>query len=236
MKGIDRLLELQELDLSTDRLEARRQEIETGREIADARSRQEELEHRLGEIRMALDAVNGEQTRLEGDAGMLAQKAEAEERRLYDGSVANPKELESIQAELKNLGERRSRLEDGILEQMERREQLEGGLPQLEAEVAEARARVAEIETSSERELEEIAAALGERAAEREALVREMDEELLDLYGDLRSKKKGVGAAALVDGVCQGCRQQLSPLELDRMKKVEGVRRCDYCRRILILA
>lgn len=236
MKGIERLLELQELDLSADRLVARREEIESGQELAEARRRQEELEHRLGEIRMALDAVNGEQTRLEGDAAMLAQKAEAEEKRLYDGSVANPKELESIQAELKSLGQRRSRLDDGILEQMERREQLESGLPQLEAEVAEARARVAEIETSSETELVEIAAALEERAEERAKLVQELDGELVDLYDDLRSKKKGVGAAALVDGVCQGCRQQLSPLELDRIKKVEGVRRCDYCRRILILA
>lgn len=236
MKGIESLLELQELDLSADRLVARREEIESGQELAEARRRQEELEHRLGEIRMALDAVNGEQTRLEGDAAMLAQKAEAEEKRLYDGSVANPKELESIQAELKSLGQRRSRLDDGILEQMERREQLESGLPQLEAEVAEARARVAEIETSSETELVEIAAALEERAEERAKLVQELDGELVDLYDDLRSKKKGVGAAALVDGVCQGCRQQLSPLELDRIKKVEGVRRCDYCRRILILA
>lgn len=236
MRGIDRLLELQELDLSVGRLAARRAEIESGQELAEARRSQEELEHRLGEIRMALDAVNGEQTRLEGDAGTLAQKAEAEQKRLYDGSVANPKELESIQAELKNLGERRSRLEDGILEQMERREQLERGLPQLEAEVAEARTRVAEIEASSETEVEEIGVALGERADERSKLVQEIDEELLDLYEDLRSKKKGVGAAALLNGVCQGCRQQLSPLELDRIKKVEGVRRCDYCRRILIFA
>lgn len=233
---MDRLLGLQELDLSIARLETRREEIESGQELAEARRRQEELEQRLGETRMALDGVNGEQTRLEGDVSMLSQKAQAEEKRLYDGSVANPKELEAIQAELKNLRERRSRLEDGILEQMERREQLESGLPQLEAEVAEARARAAEIETSSETELEEIASALGERAGDRAALVREIDEELVELYEDLRSKKKGVGAAALVDGVCQGCRQQLSPLELDRLKKVDGVRRCEYCRRILILA
>ncbi|HEX6261274.1 MAG TPA: C4-type zinc ribbon domain-containing protein [Actinomycetota bacterium] len=232
---MDRILELQELDLSVDRLQARREEIESGKELAEARRRQEVLEGRLGETRMALDGVTGEQARLENDVSMLTQKAEAEERRLYDGSVANPKELESIQAELKNLRDRRSRLEDGILEQMERREQLEGGLPQLEAEVEEARARVAEIEVSSETELQDIGSALGERAGERAALVHEIDEELLDLYEDLRSKKKGVGAAALVDGVCQGCRQQLSPLELDRLKKLDGVRRCDYCRRILIL-
>ncbi len=41
--------------------------------------------------------------------------------------------------------------------------------------------------------------------------------------------------AALVDGVCQGCHQKLSPMELDRLKRASGVRRCDYCRRILVI-
>ena len=234
MKGLDRLLELQDLDLSIDRLEARRREIESGEELATSRRGMEALEQRLGEVRMALDGINSEQARLEGDAGMLTQKLEAEEKRLYDGSVANPKELEAIQAELRNLRERRSRLEDGIIEQMERRENIAGGLPQLETEVREARDRVAEIETSAERELTDIAAALIDRRAERERLVASFDEELLELYEELRASKKGVGAAALLDGVCQGCREQLSPLERDRLKKVEGIRRCPHCRRILI--
>ena len=234
MKGLDRMLELQELDLSVDRLEARRREIESGEELAATRRAMETLEQRLGEVRMALDGINSEQARLEGDAGMLTQKLEAEEKRLYDGSVANPKELESIQAELRNLRERRSRLEDGIIEQMERRENIEGGLPQLETEVREARDRVAEIETSAERELVDIASALGDRRGEREQLLASFDEELLELYEELRGSKKGVGAAALADGVCQGCREQLSPLERDRLKKTEGIRRCPHCRRILI--
>lgn len=235
MKGLDRLLELQELDLSVDRLRARRREIESGEELGTARRAMEQLELRLGEVRMALDAVSGEQSRLENDASMLTQKMEAEERRLYDGSVANPKELESIQAELKNLRERLSRMDDLVLEQMERREKIEAGLPGLEGDVARARERVAQIETSSETELSDIATALQERAAERERMVPSFDEELLETYEDLREKKKGVGAAALVDGVCQGCRERLSPLELDRLKKGEGLRRCEYCRRILVL-
>lgn len=235
MKGLDRLLELQELDLSIDRLGARRGEIESGEELRAGRQRMEGLEQRLGEVRMALDGINSEQQRLEGDVGKLTQKLEAEEKRLYDGSVANPKELEAIQAELRNLRDRRSRLEDGIIEQMERRENIEGGLPQLEAEVHEARDRVAEIETSAETELADIAKALEDRRVEREGLVAAFDEELLELYEELRGSKKGVGAAALVDGVCQGCREQLSPLERDRIKRVEGIRRCPHCRRILVL-
>ena len=56
----------------------------------------------------------------------------------------------------------------------------------------------------------------------------------MELYEDLRKQKKGIGVAALIDGVCQGCHEQLSAMELDRIKRVEGVRRCEYCRRILV--
>src|SRR5438477_114287 len=81
-----------------------------------------------------------------------------------------------------------------------------------------------------------IEAALVSRRSEREALGPELDEELLELYEDLRRQKKGIGAAALQDGVCQGCHQKLSALELERLKRTEGIRRCEYCRRILVFA
>jgi hypothetical protein len=133
------------------------------------------------------------------------------------------------------LRRRKSLIEDAVLAQMERREDLGSRLPPLEAELAEARERLAEIGGESVRELEHIGRALAERTAERAALVPEIDEELVELYEDLRAQKRGVGAAALEDGVCQGCHQKLSPLELERIKRSEGIRRCEYCRRILIL-
>jgi predicted nucleic acid-binding Zn-ribbon protein len=40
----------------------------------------------------------------------------------------------------------------------------------------------------------------------------------------------------LVDGVCQACHEKLSAMELDRLKRTEGVKRCEYCRRIVVFA
>lgn len=234
-RGLDRLLEIQDLDLAIDRLEARRRDLEAGTDVAEARRRAEVAEERVGELRLALDSVVREQSRLETEADSLERKMDAEQRRLYDGSVANPKELGAIQNEVANLRQRKARVEDDVLAQMERREDLEARLPQLEAELAEARARQGEIESGSEREMGEIAGAVEARRGEREALVPAVDEELLDLYEDLRSAKKGIGVARLEDGVCQGCHQKLSALELDRIKRAEGVRRCEYCRRILVI-
>jgi predicted nucleic acid-binding Zn-ribbon protein len=235
VNGLNRILRLQELDSSIDRLVARIQLLEEGEEVRAAAAKVQELEDRVGEFRLGLDSQRREQDRLESEVSSLEAKIAAEERRLYDGSVANPKELGSIQAEVGSLRSRKARIEDEVLEQMERREELEGRLPPLESELAGERQRLATVDSETAGELAETTKALAELRTERDALVPEFDEELLELYEDLRAQKRGVGAAALEDGVCNGCHQKLSPLELERVKQAEGIRRCPYCRRILVV-
>ncbi len=235
MKGSERVLELQDLDLTIDRLESRRKEVESGAELAEARRQADEVEQKAGEIRLALDSISREEKRLENEISSVDQRIQAEQKRLYDGSVANPKELSSIQAEIESLGRRKARLEDEEIGQMEHREDLESRLPPLDEELAELRRRVDQVEASAEAELRDIAKTIEERRAERQSLAPQLDEELVELYEDLRAQKKGVGAAALVDGVCQGCHEKLSAMALDKLKRTDGIRRCEYCRRILIL-
>jgi uncharacterized protein len=88
---------------------------------------------------------------------------------------------------------------------------------------------------STQTELVATATELETLQAKREQIVPEIDEELLELYEDLRASKKGIGAAALVDGACQGCHQALSAVQLDKLKKTDGIKRCEQCRRILVI-
>jgi len=231
---MDRLLELQRIDSGLDRRTSRRAEIEAGGEVGVARSNLEEAERRLGELRLSLDSLERAQRRLESDVDAFTSKAADEEKRLYDGSVVNTKELEAVQAEIRSARERKARTEDDLLERMERREELEADIQVAQTEANAAREGLEAVGADAARELEVIANSLATRVAERDGIVAEIDEELLELYDDLRRQKKGIGVAALEDGVCQGCHQKLSPLELDRLKKVEGIKRCNYCRRILV--
>jgi len=236
MRGMDRLLDLQAIDTAIDRLEQRRGQLEAGEELSAARKEMEETEARLGEIRLASDAVTSESRRLEHQIESMNLKLAAEEKRMYDGSIANAKELEALQHEIAALKERRSRAEDELLEQMLRREDLDTRGTAADTEVQEARARVDALGGDSVREQEGIETELTARRDERAAIVPEVDEELLELYEDLRRQKHGVGAAAIVDGVCQACHEKLSAVELDRLKRTDGVKRCEYCRRIVVFA
>ena len=75
-------------------------------------------------------------------------------------------------------------------------------------------------------------------AAERAALVPELPADLVTLYDRIRSSSSGagIGAAALHNGRCNGCRMPLAPTELSRIEKLppDEIVRCDECRRILV--
>ena len=229
-----RLLALQEIDTATDRLTARKQALESGGELAAARAEADAAERALGELGLQLDVVGRDQARLEHEIESLTQKAAAEDKRLYDGSVVNAKELGSIQHEIENLKHRRSDREDEMLGLMEVREELERRASQAQATSDGLRARVEEVGGALLDELRDIDTELKAKIAERQLAVPEIDPDVLELYEDLRKQKKGIGAAALVDGVCQGCHEQLSAMELDKLKRAEGMKRCEYCRRILV--
>jgi uncharacterized protein len=229
------LLEIQELDTAIDRLLARTEALERGEDAAAALAEANEAERLMGELRLRLDELSRDQMRFEHEIDSMSQKAAAEERRLYDGSVANARELDSITHEVDNLKKRRSDREDELLALMEVREELEGQ-ERAAGERSEAlRARVEEVGSVAADELERLRIELKERSEARTALAETIDAEFLELYEELRPQKKGIAAVALIDGVCQGCHEQLSSVYVDRLKRVEGPKRCEHCRRILVI-
>jgi predicted nucleic acid-binding Zn-ribbon protein len=180
MRGLDRILELQDLDTSIERLEHRREQLEGGEELSSLRKEMEEADARLGELRLASDSISSESARLEHEIASMSDKLHAEEKRMYDGSIANAKELEALQHEIVSLKERRSRTEDDLLEQMVRREDSRG------PSHAVARPRQRRPGRASRRsavdavrELDTISADISAKRSEREALTPAFDEELL---------------------------------------------------------
>ncbi len=229
------LLGLQAIDLAIDRLGARVRALEAGDELAAARTEADEAEVAHGERSLQIDAIDRDGSKLEHEIDSLSQKAAAEKARMYDGSVANAKELEAMAREIENLARRRSDREDELLALLEQREELEGRSREAEERSATLRGRVAEVSATVETELATVRADLEHRRDERGPLAASIDQELLELYDDLRAHKKGIGAAALVDGVCQGCHETLSSVELDRVRHTADVPRCEHCRRILVV-
>ncbi len=230
----DRLIALQTIDTALARLAARRSTLESGATIAVARDEADAAEMLLGELRLKLDELDRDQRKFESELESLALKEAAEARRMYDGSIVNAKELGALQHEIDAVKKRRSDREDELLALMEMRDTIEAEARDAEATDVRLRSRVEDVSMEAAGELLSVIAEIESLTADRLALVPEIDPELLELYEDLRRQKKGIGATTLVEGVCQGCHEQLSAVELDRLKKEQGTRRCEYCRRILV--
>lgn len=229
-----RLLALQELDTAIGRLTVRKRTLEAGGELAVAREEADAAERDLGELGLQLDVIGRDQSKLEHEIDSITQKAAAEQKRLYDGSIANAKELGALQHEIENLTRRRTDREDELLGLMEVREGLDARAAEARTRSEALRSRVAEVGGAALEDLATIDAELASRTGQRETIAPDIDLDVLELYEDLRRQKKGIGAAALVDGVCQGCHEKLSAMELDKLKRSEDLKRCEYCRRILV--
>ena len=185
----------------------------------------------------SLATVRREQARFEDEIEMVTRKARSEEARAVSGKVTSPKELTAIQEEVAALKRRQDVLEDQLLERMEQRETLEAELGELAGRREGIVAEQAEATKARDAALVEIDRELGAERAAREALAPKVGEELHALYDQLRSRHGGVGVAALVGNTCQGCRVSISPVELAAVRKqpAEQVKRCENCRRILVI-
>jgi hypothetical protein len=229
------LLRLQETDRAIDRSAARRRALEEGSELAAARERADAAEGSLGELKLKLDELGRDQTTFEHEIDSLTQKEQDEQARMFGGAIVNTKELEALQHEIASVRKRRSDREDELLALLEVREQLEADARAAEREARDQRAAAERAADEASQELTRVVAELAQRTEERGKLALEIDPEVLELYESLRRQKKGIGAAALVDGVCQACHEHLSAVVLDELKRTEGIRRCEYCRRILVM-
>jgi uncharacterized protein len=231
------LLQLQAHDSAIDRLDHRRGSLPEDARLAELADALAAVGQLTAERDGTLATVQRDQSRLEHEIDMVTTKARNEEARAVSGKVTSPKELTAIQEEVASLKRRQVTLEDELLELMEQRETLEGELAELATRRDAFTADQAEVTKARDAALVEIDRELdGERTA-RDRVAPTVGEQLRALYGQVRSRQGGIGAAALVGNTCQGCRVTISPVELAAIRKLppEEVKRCENCRRILVV-
>ncbi len=215
-------------------------------ERADAARRLQEAEKGLGEseaLRRARQAREDEEsglTRLrtrvrdlELEVKGLSTKIADGEKRLYGGEVRNPKELASLQDELRSLRSRRDQLEDSILAGLEEVDARQARLERAQAEWDQVHGAWQEEQGRLERVVAELRVQVA-RLDERVANLREaIPASLLAQYDDLCRKKGGRGIAAVRGGMCEGCRVQVPTSVVQQVRRGDETVCCGSCGRIL---
>jgi uncharacterized protein len=235
---LDQLLLVQERDTALDRLRHRREALPARSELAARESDAANHAARVSALTKERDEVLAEERRLDDEATSLETRAKEVEQRLYSGTVASPRELQAMQADIDMLQRHRSDVEDRELEVMERREQLDQELTVAQNACNDATSeaeRLRGVVSEQEREIDaEIAVESEARATHTVGL----PERLLGDYERRRARNRGAGVARLVGDTCQGCHLSIPSTEVERIRRgPEGtVAYCDNCGCILVPA
>lgn len=231
-----RLLDLQALDSTIDRLTHRRRTLPELPEIEDLQRRMARFADDVVLLETEDSDLGREQSKIDADVDQVRTRMQRDQQRLDAGQVGSPRELENLQSEIDSLHRRQSELEDVELEVMEKREVVQARIADLRREHEQTARTLSETEQRRDSTWAEIDAEADKTTTQRAELSATLPADLLDLYEKIRSSSAGVGAAALRRAQCEGCHLQLNTTDLNRIRDADPdeVLRCEECRRILV--
>ena len=230
-----RLLDLQALDSKLDQLTHRRRTLPQLAEHAALETRAGQLRDLIVASTTAQSDLAREQRKAEADVDQVRSRADRDRKLLDSGSVG-AKELANLQSELESLAKRQSDLEDVVLEVMERVESADARTAELTKQRGEAEADLARVTTTLADERASVDKDLAFATSQRSLLAAQLPADLLALYEKVRAQYGGIGAAAIKQRRCEGCRLELDIAEVNEIRAAapDTVLRHDSCRRILV--
>ena len=229
------LLDLQAQDAILAQLQHRKKTLPEIARITELQARFKELDGQRIEHDTAVSDLTREQKKADLEVEQVKARRTRDEERLSSGAVSNPKDLASLQHELVALERRISTLEDGELEIMERIEEAQARLTNVQGDLDALKTELEQKIQSRDTAIAQIDSQAAEAQAERETTAAVVPSDLVTLYDKLRGQY-GVGAAALRARRCEGCRLEINGADLRELKASpeDEVLRCPECSRILV--
>ncbi len=231
-----RLLDLQGLDLRIAQLQHRRATLPEIARLAELEVRNRGLRDRLVAAATIVSDLEREQAKAEADVDQVRQRIARDRDLLDSGRVSTAKQLTDLQHEVESLRHRQDDLEDVELAVMERLDGAQQAVGVFTAEGEELADQLAAVQAAQQMASRDIDAEVAGLHRDRESLAGELPADLIALYDRLRAEQAGIGVARMHRGRCEGCRIQLTAMDIGRLRVADPteVVRCEECRRILV--
>lgn len=227
---LDLLYQLQTLDSEIARLRQAIADLDDGtRARRKYQAAKQEWEAKAAEVSQLETASRDRDLELKStDADLKAKSGRA-----YGGTVADTKELASLERKIEELTRRRDRLETEILTLME---QLEAGrkmAAEMEEKALKLKTLWRKLVRAFEAARDKIEGDIAGIAAQREETAAKLQPGLLAEYEALRGKLEGVAVAGIEGNMCTACRTVLPTVCLSGAKQAKTLVKCQNCKRIL---
>ncbi|RDI95277.1 hypothetical protein DV704_08205 [Meiothermus sp. QL-1] len=232
---------LQERDLELDRI--REDQAQVPEELRQARSHRKALEERILLVQEELNEARLAYQRLELELQSLKEKhARAKQ---FSQNATTAKEQMQYNEQMRQLEDRIEEIEGNdkknipgeILPLLERKEALEEELEKLRAELAQAEARLEELEAANQKRVDTLEATYQAKKADRDQLAATIPPAIVKEYESIRRARRGTGLARMVKAGsgyrCTACNVQLPMHVAQQIHLGQKIVRCPSCGRIL---
>lgn len=234
MAVLEGLLALQLIDTEIAQIEHRASHLPEAAEVRSIEANLARLESERRALNDELHAITASVEKNEAAVADVRRQIERLNGQLR--TVIAPREAEALQHEIATLGSKASTLDDESLAAIERSESLEVEVRQLDASLNEVGATLVVSRQALASASEATRADLVDATMRRDVLVGTLDAAWVGRYDKKRKDLAGVAIARLVRSTCGGCHLDLSPSEVDAVKRqTDDERECPNCTRWLVV-
>jgi len=230
-KDLSLLIELQKLDLEID--QNRKKEEKLSFEIEGEHKKIAEVEKDLfqkQDILKHTQIKRREKERRVEEIDLLLTKHEEEKYK-----VKSKEEFATLEKEINQAEEEKEKVEDFLLELMEKEEELVQNLPFLEVKVKQIKEDCQKKENILKLDLDNVVHRIKQLGNTRKKIISQLNSIFFRRYEQLRKTREGLAVVSVNNGICEGCNVRISPSLMARVRRGEEVIYCENCNRILYI-
>jgi len=214
-------MELSELEVSLkeypEKISAFEQELETSRNtITDLNTQNEQ--HKESKSKLEQEIANNEE---------MIKKSE---EKLFE--IKTHKEYAALQKEISDTKRMNSDLEESLIDDMEKIEQIESTISEIQEELTVKEEEYREKIDGFKEKLEEVNKLYGPKVAEKDTVSSKINPEILPIYEKIK-KRDGTVLALAKNEVCTACHMNIPPQMFNEVLTLSKIIQCPSCKKIL---
>lgn len=214
-------MELSELEVSLkeypEKISAFEQELETSRNtITDLNTQNEQ--HKESKSKLEQEIANNEE---------MIKKSE---EKLFE--IKTHKEYAALQKEISDTKRINSDLEESLIDDMEKIEQIESKISEIQEELTVKEEEYREKIDGFKEKLEEVNKLYGPKVAEKDTISSKINPDILPIYEKIKQRNVTVLALAKNE-VCTGCHMNIPPQMFNEVLTLSKIIQCPSCKKIL---
>ncbi|MFH1227367.1 MAG: C4-type zinc ribbon domain-containing protein [Planctomycetota bacterium] len=227
------LKELQEIDCHIFELEKVRQE-----KPSMLNSKKEQLAKTKAQIEISKEEIKKAKLEIsKKDLDLKSLEANMAKMEMQLNMVKTNKEYSILQGEINGLKADRSLIEDKMLEMMGQAETIQKKSAEYEKEVSQMEKDIAALNEEINKEIIEINKKLEDVCQGRQKKCTGMEKEIVNNYERIvKHKPDRIALVKVVHNICQGCNMDITPQQLNDLKKGKQMVYCRSCMRMLYIA